>query len=328
MNEVGRRIEIRGTVQGVGFRPWIWRLARRERNLRARLERFARRHDRSVRGRPGGRELPARHSHVAASGGRDPRARVPRDPGRARRRVRHRAEPGHRKRARVDSAGSRDVRRVPGGDLRSREPALSLPVHQLHELRAAFHDRAGTCPTTGPRPRWRRSRCARACRREYEDPSRPALPRPAQRLPGCGPRLWRCRPPRAPRRWSDPIDRAAARCSGRADRRDQGPRRLSPRVRRDVAARRRAPALRKRRDEKPFAVMVARHRRGGARSRCSPPRSGAAALARAADRARRAARRSCRSSASVAPDNPLVGLMLPVHPAPPPAARRCRRGRW
>ena len=28
MTDCGRRIEIRGTVQGVGFRPWIWRLAR------------------------------------------------------------------------------------------------------------------------------------------------------------------------------------------------------------------------------------------------------------------------------------------------------------
>ena len=28
MSRAGRRIEIGGTVQGVGFRPWVWRLAR------------------------------------------------------------------------------------------------------------------------------------------------------------------------------------------------------------------------------------------------------------------------------------------------------------
>ena len=33
MSEAGRRIEIRGTVQGVGFRPWIYRLAYEIRSL-------------------------------------------------------------------------------------------------------------------------------------------------------------------------------------------------------------------------------------------------------------------------------------------------------
>ena len=30
MRNVGRHIEIRGVVQGVGFRPWVYQLARRD----------------------------------------------------------------------------------------------------------------------------------------------------------------------------------------------------------------------------------------------------------------------------------------------------------
>ena len=36
MSAAGLRIEIRGTVQGVGFRPWVYRLAR-EQGIRGRV---------------------------------------------------------------------------------------------------------------------------------------------------------------------------------------------------------------------------------------------------------------------------------------------------
>jgi hydrogenase maturation protein HypF len=44
----GRRIEVRGTVQGVGFRPWIYRLAIEE-GLSGRVRNDARGVDRGIR---------------------------------------------------------------------------------------------------------------------------------------------------------------------------------------------------------------------------------------------------------------------------------------
>ena len=49
----------------------------------------------------------------------------------------------------ADPGGRRDVRRLPARALRPGRPPLPVPVHQLHPMRAALHDRAAASPTTG-----------------------------------------------------------------------------------------------------------------------------------------------------------------------------------
>ena len=205
----------------------------------------------------GARRFPRRLARDAAGRRRDSRAARAADPGRARRGLLDR-----RQRAPAPTAVSippdlATCAGVPGRDLRSRRPPLPLPVHQLHQLRAALHDR--------PRPPYDRRRttmaaftmCA-ACQARVRRPSRTAAfmrsPTPVRSAD----RALTLMTARGHRhRQPDPIaDAAAARCGG-TDRRAQGPRRLSSRVRRDRRATpSRACGSRKRRDEKPFAVMV------------------------------------------------------------------------
>ena len=161
-------------------------------------------------------------------------------------------------------------------------------------------------------------------------PGRPSLPRPADRLP---------------RLRAD----AASSCGagGTADRRRGAVRAArellatggSSRSRGSAATtspatpatRRRSPSCgaRKRRGDKPFAVMVARPRRcaGARRDRRGRGRAAhrAAAAGRAARRRRRApgARRRRRSR----PATRDLGVMLPYTPAAPPAARAAGRAR-
>ena len=161
-------------------------------------------------------------------------------------------------------------------------------------------------------------------------PGRPALPRPAQRLPGVRPAASRgaTRRARSARRATTPSTAAVAALLRRRGRRRQGRRRLPPGRRR----RRRAEAVaelrrRKARDDKPFAVMVAdldaaralcRPRRARRRGRSSSPRRPIVLAPRRAGCGGRRRRRArpARARADAA-----------LQPAPPPAARRASGGR-
>ena len=94
-----------------------------------------------------------------------------------------RDSPRRRRAARRGHARQRDLRRLPGRAVRPRRPAPPLPVHQLHELRAALHDR----PRRPLRPAEHDDgglRDVPGLPGRVRRPGRPALPRPAERLPG------------------------------------------------------------------------------------------------------------------------------------------------
>ena len=189
----GARVE--GVVQGVGFRPYVHRLAAElglagfvlndERGVlvevegpaaavEAFLERLPRRGASAGLGRAGG--------ELAARAGRRRRLRDPR-------------EPGGRRARRARLARHRHLRRLPGRAVRPGGPPLPLPVRQLHQLRAALHDRHRR-PLRPAADHDGRLRDVPGLPGRVRRPRRPPLPRPAQRVPGVravARRLRRCR---------------------------------------------------------------------------------------------------------------------------------------
>ena len=81
-------------------------------------------------------------------------------------------------------AGHRHLRRLPARAVRPGRPALPLPVHQLHQLRARGPRSSTSCPTTGPSTTMRGLPALPGLRRGVRGPGEPALPRRAGRLPG------------------------------------------------------------------------------------------------------------------------------------------------
>jgi len=307
----GMRIEIRGTVQGVGFRPWVYRVAH-ELGVAGRV----RNHARGVTVEAFASE-PVLERLVA-------RLREPTPPARVRELV-------------ATPIAGEDVRdfviehSAPGGPR-----ALSIPpdLATCPDCEREIRDPADrryqypftNCTSCGPRftiaagvPYDRPATTMApfvmcpACQREYDDPRDRRFHAQPNACPMCGPQLALWDRGGAPITGGDPLRTAAARL-GRGEilavKGLGGFHLACDATREDTLALLRA---RKHRDEKPFAVMVADLAAAHALAVLSPEE---AALLAAAERPivlvpRRLGTALARG---VAPETDLVGLMLPYTP--------------
>ncbi|MGE5181325.1 MAG: carbamoyltransferase HypF, partial [Acidobacteriota bacterium] len=306
----GVRIEIRGTVQGVGFRPWVYRIAH-ELGVAGRVHN----HARGVTVEAFAAE--ARLADLVA------RLREPPPPARVRELTAHP----------IPAEDGRDfviVHSAEGGPR-----ALSIPPDLAtcpdceREIKDPANRRFGyaftNCTACGPRftiatgvpydrPATTMAPFAMcpACQREYEDPRDRRFHAQPNACPVCGPQLalWS--------RTGEPIDEDPIRGAARrlvageilAIKGLGGFHLACDATREDVLATLRA---RKHRDEKPFAVMVADLAAARALARISPEE---AALLAAPERPIVLVPRHAGAALAtgVAPATELVGLMLPYTP--------------
>jgi len=313
MNMEGRRIEIRGTVQGVGFRPWIWRLAR-ENGIGGRVSNDSR--GVTIEAFGGDRAL---ESFLDGLRGSPPPASEIREilclP--------------------IPPEPSREFVIVPSretGRLRiSIPPDLPTCADCLSEIydpgnrryRYAFTN----CTNCGPRftiarevPYDRRattmssfSMCA-LCQAEYDDPGNRRFHAQPNACPACGPALTPLSASGEPVFWEDPIRGAALAL--RADLivavKGLGGFHLACDATSAIAVERLR--RRKRREEKPFAVMVRTIEQAEALADVSPEER---KLLLSPERPIVLVRR--RENSGLAPEispdgNPLVGLLLAYTP--------------
>jgi hydrogenase maturation protein HypF len=310
---LGWRIEVRGTVQGVGFRPWVYRLAREE----------------GVGGRVwndgSGVEIEA-FGPVDALDAFVYRLRTASPPAAAVREIRCLPIPGEAVCEFVivpseTQAGERRVSIPP--DLATC-PECEAEIFDPRDRRYRYP--FTNCTSCGPRFTIARGvpydraettmacfeMCPR-CRAEYERVEDRRFHAQPNACPVCGPRLWAAHPSGESLEGRDPVHVAAlALEAGRIVAvKGIGGFHLACDATSTAAVERLR--LRKRRDAKPFAVMV---RDLEAAERIAVLREDERALLASVERPivllpRRPESELC---AEIAPDNPLVGLMLPYSP--------------
>ena len=177
---------VNGIVQGVGFRPFIYRLARRHGltgevantstgvviDVEGPVDRLNAFQDDISASPP-----PLAHVIEVVSRPAAPRAcaefRI----------VHSRADAAM---ATLISPDVGRLRGLPARAVRPRRPPLPLPVHQLHQLRPALHDHRGH-PLRPPEHHHAALHHVPRLPGGVRRPARPPLPRPAQRLPGLRP---------------------------------------------------------------------------------------------------------------------------------------------
>jgi hydrogenase maturation protein HypF len=312
VEQVGRRIEIRGAVQGVGFRPWVLRVAR----------------EAGVTGRvlndPQGVTIEAFGPAPAVEG------------------FLHRLESAPPAAARIEGLQAReiparDLRRfriarshVEGGKRLSVPADLATCVECAREIASPEDRRYGypftNCTDCGPRftilrqvpyDRAGTSMAAftmcRACAKEYRSPGNRRFHAQPNACPKCGPRLRAVSPLGETLPTLDPVGAAVAYLEAGliVCLKGIGGFHLACDATSPAAVRRLRE--RKRRDQKPFAVMA---RDLDAARRLGHVREEEAALLTSVERPIVLVRRRFDSGLAweVAPANPLVGVLLPYSP--------------
>lgn len=308
----GRRIEIRGTVQGVGFRPWVYRLAR-ELGVTGRvlnhaagvtIEAFATREalDGFVRQL---RETAPPAASIVSLACRE----IPSEPLEAFSIVA--SEPGPERHVSIpaDLATCADCAREvrDPADRRYRYPftnctncgprftiALDVPYDRARTSMSGFR----MCPE---------------CQREYDEPSDRRFHAQPNACPVCGPRLIALDVSGNPLHDEDPLDVAARLLNAGliVAVKGIGGFHLACDATSEMAVLRLR--RRKQRDEKPFAVMVADL---DAAERVAVLGPGERSLLLSTERPIVLAprREPCRLARAVAPENSLVGVLLPYTP--------------
>ena len=294
---VRRRFDVRGIVQGVGFRPFVYRLARElalagwVRNDAAgvtiEVEGDAARIDAPRRGACATTRRRSRASTRIAVRDCAPRRATP--ASRSSKAAAAARRPRSGPTARSAPTASREL-------FDPARPALSLRVHQLHATAARATRSRARCPTTARRPAWPRFAQCPACARRVPRAARPPLPRRAERLSAPAARGSRLLDARRQRRSRDvdPIAatrRAPARAA-RSSRSRAWAASISPATRATPSAVARLRAAQGARGE---AVRGDGRRTSRRCRRCADVDAGgarAARVARAADRAAAQARRA------------------------------------
>jgi hydrogenase maturation protein HypF len=308
----GRRIEVRGTVQGVGFRPWVYRLAR-ESGLSGRVSNDSLGVTIEAFGDGGALE-----AFVEALGGNSPPAA----------RIR---ELSSTPIPPETSSGFVIAESREAGDRRVSIPAdLPTCADCLAEIfdpeNRRYRYPFTNCTACGPRftiarevpydrPATTMARfamCA-ACRREYDDPADRRFHAQPNACPACGPRLRAVAPGGEDFGWADPILQAARTLEAGLLVAIKGIGGFHLAC--DATS---GPAVerlreRKRRDEKPFAVMVRDLEAARRVARLSAEEERLlSSIERPIVLASR--REEGEIAEAVAPRNPWIGVLLPYTP--------------